>query len=143
MQNPKIKFEIQKSKIRDTVYKIVRQIPKGKVMTYGQIADAIWKLQITRVYQNSSGQANFPGQKQIFYRVGKSQKRKINPRYVGFLLHNNPDPDRIPCHRVVNSRGKLAKNYAFGGIKGQRKRLLDEGVIFKNRTGVSSNSFFV
>ena len=36
-------------------------------------------------------------------------------RAVGNALHKNPDPDRIPCHRVVNSRGELAEKYAIGG----------------------------
>ena len=49
-------------------------------------------------------------------------------RSVGNALHNNPDPDRIPCHRVVNSEGKLAVNYAFGGAEGQKRKLLSEGV---------------
>ena len=31
-----------------------------------------------------------------------------NPRWavVGFALHVNPDPERIPCHRVVNRFGR-------------------------------------
>ncbi len=51
-----------------------------------------------------------------------------NPRVVGNLLHQNPDPDRIPCHRVVNAKGKVAENYAFGGAQGQIQKLKSEGV---------------
>jgi len=48
-------------------------------------------------------------------------------RAVGNALHNNPDPDNIPCFRVVNSQGKLAGNFAFGeGV--QESLLLKEGV---------------
>lgn len=48
-------------------------------------------------------------------------------RAVGNALHNNPDPDNIPCFRVVNSQGKLASNFAFGeGV--QESLLLKEGV---------------
>jgi methylated-DNA-protein-cysteine methyltransferase related protein len=43
-------------------------------------------------------------------------------------LHKNKNPDEIPCHRVVNSKGELAKNYRFGGREGQKKRLTAEGV---------------
>ena len=35
-----------------------------------------------------------------------------NPRWaraVGYALHNNPDPDTIPCHRVVNRMGELSR----------------------------------
>lgn len=39
----------------------------------------------------------------------------INPRLVGNILHKNPDPENIPCHRVVNGKGEVAENYAFGG----------------------------
>lgn len=51
-------------------------------------------------------------------------------RLVGQILHKNPNPKNIPCHRVVFSDGCLAKNYAFGGIKAQEKKLESEGVKF-------------
>lgn len=55
-----------------------------------------------------------------------------SPRLVGRILHQNPDPDKIPCHRVVNSRGQLARNFAFGGYREQWRMLQLEGVPFKN-----------
>lgn len=61
---------------------------------------------------------------------GIGKELGINPRTVGWALHANRDP-KIPCHRVVNKEGKVAKNYAFGGGKEQMKRLLEEGVKFK------------
>ena len=53
-------------------------------------------------------------------------------RAVGNILHGNPDPEHIPCHRVVNSKGQLSQSYAFGGIEAQRRLLVSEGVVFKN-----------
>ena len=53
-------------------------------------------------------------------------------RVVGNILHNNPDPEHIPCHRVVNAQGRLSRSYAFGGIEAQRRLLESEGVVFKN-----------
>ena len=53
-------------------------------------------------------------------------------RAVGNILHGNPDPEHIPCHRVVNAQGKLSRAYAFGGIEAQRRLLVSEGVVFKN-----------
>ena len=53
-------------------------------------------------------------------------------RVVGNILHDNPDPEHIPCHRVVNSHGQLSRSYAFGGIEAQRRLLESEGVVFKN-----------
>ena len=57
-------------------------------------------------------------------------------RAVGTILHNNPDPEHIPCHRVVNAQGKLAQSYAFGGIEAQRRLLESEGVVFKSNQAV-------
>ena len=45
-------------------------------------------------------------------------------RAVGNALHKNPDPENIPCFRVVNSQGKLSGNFAFG--EGVQERLLKE-----------------
>ncbi len=53
-------------------------------------------------------------------------------RVVGNILHSNPDPELIPCHRVVNAQGQLSRSYAFGGIEAQRRLLESEGVVFKN-----------
>ena len=82
----------------DKVYSAVKNIPAGKVMIYGQIANLI----------------------------GTKDARK-----VGWALHANKDPD-CPCHRVVNKDGRPAPNFAFNGAKEQRKRLLAEGVKFKD-----------
>lgn len=49
-------------------------------------------------------------------------------RAVGNALHKNPDPAGIPCHRVVNAKGELAGEYAFGGAWKQAERLIEEGV---------------
>ncbi|HHW89631.1 MAG TPA: MGMT family protein [Clostridiales bacterium] len=49
-------------------------------------------------------------------------------RVVGYALHHNPDPENIPCHRVVNRHGKLAPCFAFGGEQMQKKLLENEGV---------------
>ncbi|HOX41683.1 MAG TPA: MGMT family protein [bacterium] len=51
-----------------------------------------------------------------------------HPRVVGNALHVNPDPTKIPCHRVVDTKGKLAVNFGFGGMEEQAKRLRKEGV---------------
>lgn len=59
-----------------------------------------------------------------------------SPRFVGSLLHKNPDPNNILCHRVVNAQGKLAKDFAFGGLKEQARRLRQEGVNVDNESSV-------
>lgn len=56
-----------------------------------------------------------------------------NPRWsrvVGYALHVNPDPDGIPCYRVVTKEGSLSEAFAFGGINEQRLLLERDGVEF-------------
>lgn len=52
-------------------------------------------------------------------------------RVVGNILHSNPDPQRFPCHRVVNSKGQVAEQFAFGGAAAQRALLESEGIVFE------------
>lgn len=49
-------------------------------------------------------------------------------RAVGNALHKNPDPEHIPCYRVVNSKGELAGAFAFGGAGVQEKLLVADGI---------------
>ena len=49
-------------------------------------------------------------------------------RAVGNALHHNPDGDRFPCYKVVNSKGELSRSFAFGGIDEQKDRLERDGV---------------
>lgn len=56
-----------------------------------------------------------------------------NPRWsrvVGYALHVNPDPEHIPCFRVVNRLGEVSSAFAFGGGNRQRELLMEEGVSF-------------
>jgi len=65
-----------------------------------------------------------------------------NPRVVGYALHVNKDPDNIPCHRVVNRFGEVAKGYAFGGTGIQKQLLEKEGVIFDHGKVVLEKYFY-
>jgi len=49
-------------------------------------------------------------------------------RAVGNALHKNPDPDGIPCYRVVNAKGELAGAFAFGGADVQANLLRADGI---------------
>lgn len=80
------------------VYDIVRKIPEGRVMNYGQVA---------RIAGNPRA-----------------------ARAVGYALHNNPDPENIPCHRIVFKDGSLAPSFAFGGKDRQYQLLKNEQVTF-------------
>lgn len=106
---------------KDLVYQLVRQIPKGKVMTYGQIAGIV-----SRQHSRS-----VPGR--IKAHSGSDIGRRA--RQVGWALHQNRDPD-IPCHRVVDRSGRLAPNFAFDGPEEQKRRLIAESVKFTDNMHV-------
>lgn len=50
-------------------------------------------------------------------------------RAVGNALHRNPDPEHIPCYRVVNAKGELAGAFAFGGANVQEQLLAADGIM--------------
>ena len=49
-------------------------------------------------------------------------------RAVGNALHRNPDPEGTPCYRVVNSKGELSGEFAFGGAGAQARLLEADGI---------------
>jgi len=49
-------------------------------------------------------------------------------RVVGFALHVNPDPEGIPCYRVVNRLGEVSSAFAFGGGNRQIELLEADGI---------------
>ena len=62
-------------------------------------------------------------------------------RQVGWALHVNPDPENIPCYRVVDRFGRVSKAFAFGGENRQRQLLEQEGVKF-DKKGCVKPCFF-
>jgi methylated-DNA-protein-cysteine methyltransferase-like protein len=60
-------------------------------------------------------------------------------RVVGWALHQNEDPIKYPCHRVVNKLGGLSKGYVFGGKGKQAELLSSEGVILKKDGSIELN----
>ncbi|MGN0557502.1 MAG: MGMT family protein [Acutalibacteraceae bacterium] len=49
-------------------------------------------------------------------------------RVVGYALHANPDPEHIPCFRVVDRFGRLSGSFAFGGGSAQAELLRADGI---------------
>lgn len=78
------------------VYEYLTTIPKGKVVTYKQVAESLGNKGLARV--------------------------------VGSTLHKNPDGDKYPCYKVLNSKGELAEAFVFGGKEIQKKRLEQDGI---------------
>ena len=108
------------------------------VILDGSVPEDVIKRMIAESYDLVT---DFPSKK-IYEAVKKIPKGKVATyadvaemagdrkmaRAVGNALHKNPDPSTIPCHRVVNSKGELAGEYAFGGAWKQGQILESEGV---------------
>lgn len=80
----------------ESVYDVVKKIPRGKVATYGQIAILAGDVK--------------------------------GARTVGWALHSNPDPDAIPCYRVVDRNGHVSSAFVFGGENRQIEFLEADGI---------------
>lgn len=72
------------------------------------------------------------GQVATYGQVAALAGNKRWARVVGYALHVNPDPDNIPCYRVVNKEGRVSEAFAFGGENRQVELLKAEGVKFVN-----------
>jgi O-6-methylguanine DNA methyltransferase len=68
------------------------------------------------------------GQVATYAQVAQMAGDRKMARAVGNALHKNPDPSNIPCYRVVNAKGELAGEFAFGGALKQAELLMAEGV---------------
>ena len=64
-------------------------------------------------------------------------------RVVGNALHANPDPEHIPCYRVVDRSGKCSPAFAFGGESEQRRMLSGDGVQFDGNGRVKREFFWL
>ena len=103
------------------------------------LVDNIWSSWIRKLMTNCKDKAlkwvgKIPKGKVATYgQIAKLAGMK-GARPVGNWLHTHGQPITIvPCHRVVNSKGGLAKNFgAKGKIQTQKKRLESEGVKVKN-----------
>lgn len=84
---------------RQRVWRILREIPYGEVITYGEIAKIIAK------------------------EIGKE---KMSAQAIGGAVGHNPVSIIIPCHRVIGAAGNLT-GYA-GGIDLKIKLLEHESV---------------
>ena len=93
----------------ETVWLIVKQIPKGVVSTYGQIATMIPPID----------------------EVTPDDFKRFRARWVGSAMRQTPDGENIPWQRVINSQGKISLPGA-SGIK-QRSLLEAEGIPFDDK----------
>ncbi|MBQ0078732.1 MAG: methylated-DNA--[protein]-cysteine S-methyltransferase [Eubacterium sp.] len=86
------------TEFRRKVWNILRGIPSGETMTYGEIAT----------------------------RIGAAEGRRMSAQAIGGAVGHNPISIIIPCHRVIGSDGSLT-GYA-GGVHVKEWLLEHEGV---------------
>jgi methylated-DNA-protein-cysteine methyltransferase-like protein len=97
------------------VWEIVRQIPLGRVATYGQISHL------------------------VAARIGAAPEeyRAFGARWVGWAMASCPS--NVPWQRVINSQGKISLS---GTAKEAQRTLLEaEGIIFDERDRVDLKQF--
>ncbi|MBV7331855.1 MGMT family protein [Chloroflexi bacterium TSY] len=87
----------------EQVWDLVRQIPHGKVATYGQIAQML---------PPPEG-------------IELEEYEAFSPRWVGNAMAACPED--VPWQRVINSQGKISKR---PGAERQRQLLEAEGLLF-------------
>ena len=113
----------------EKVYDAVSRIPKGRVATYGQIAEIIGCPGGSRAVGNALhvnpfapvGPAESTEPVQSADSAPAAQTRRI-----------------VPCHRVVAADGSLAAHFGGGGPAVQYSRLAPEGVAFLPVPGLRS-----
>ena len=70
------------------------------------------------------------GQITTYRELAKAVGLKNGQRAIGRIMNKNPYPAIVPCHRVVNSNGKIG-GYAYG-INVKENMLEKEGVEIQN-----------
>ena len=98
----------------EQVWNLVRQIPSGKVASYGQIALMI------------------PPPVGVEFDSYKA----FSPRWVGGAMAACPDD--VPWQRVINSQGKISER---AGAEKQRQLLEQEGVEFDEKDRVDFKKY--
>jgi methylated-DNA-protein-cysteine methyltransferase-like protein len=84
----------------DKVYTLVKKIPKGKITTYGRIANLLGAPRAVRA---------------VGYALNSLKKSQVN---------------EIPWQRVINSKGEISFKGDAYRANLQRKLLEQEGIIF-------------
>ncbi|MGW8181014.1 MAG: MGMT family protein [bacterium] len=98
----------------EQVWNLVRQVPRGKVTTYGNIA---------RMLPPPGG-------------VELESYKAFGPRWVGGAMASCPDD--VPWQRVINSKGEISQR---PGAQKQKELLLEEGVLFNEKGRVDLKKF--
>ncbi len=103
---------LQGTAFQNVVWNILTQIPYGKVVSYGAVAQAVAR---------------------------QLRKPVISARAVGNAVGTNPVPIVIPCHRVVGVKGDLTGFSA--GLQNKIRLLRCEGISLSSAGKVPAGYF--
>lgn len=98
------------------VWEAARQVPRGRVTTYGKIAEIVGPP---------------PG-------VDPEEYRALGPRWVGTAMAACPED--VPWQRVVNAQGRISIRTGGGHLK-QKALLEAEGIVFDEKDRIDLNRF--
>ena len=107
----------QARRFGEDVLDIVRQIPRGRVTTYGHIAAL----------------AGWPSHSRM---VGRTLRYSFVRSVASDKRSSAPGAEELPCHRVVNKEGRTAPGWSR-----QRELLEEEGVRFKSNGHVDMRQY--
>jgi methylated-DNA-protein-cysteine methyltransferase-like protein len=116
MNKPSFTSPPDQALFNSQVWDIVRQIPPGKVASYGQVASFV----------------------PIPIGMNPKDYHVFSPRWVGGAMANCP-PD-VPWQRVVNGEGKISLPPSRGGTQ-QRELLEEEGIVFDAKDRINLKVF--
>ncbi len=90
------------------IINVIKQVPYGKVTTYGQVAALAGNHRAAR--------------------------------QVAWVLHSSSEKEKLPWHRVINSKGEISLEPGFG-FEEQKTLLLKEGIKFDKKNKVNLTRF--
>jgi methylated-DNA-protein-cysteine methyltransferase related protein len=93
------------------IYALIRQVPSGKVVTYGQVAKI----------------------------VGGCTPRMVG--YALAALRASKNIPEVPWQRVINSQGKISSHGDGFGSAIQRQMLEEEGIVFSTNEIIDLEEF--
>jgi methylated-DNA-[protein]-cysteine S-methyltransferase len=96
------------SDYQQSILRVLAEVPKGKVTTYGDLAKELAR-------RNPKWSPNAS-------------------RAVGTTMRNNPCGPQIPCHRVIKSDGSIGsfRGGAIGAVEEKIKMLREEDIVIIN-----------
>lgn len=119
------------------IYDIVRRIPAGKVASYGAVARTAGNVRYARAVGNTMHKNPAPYMN-LAWQVGFS-RGDVGPEESEYpaelelsAVPGLSDFQLVPCHRVVDSQGRMGSNFGLGGPEVQAAMLRAEGVDVKD-----------